>query len=250
MKTKLITQSIPYEHEGAALEGYLACHDLPGRESRPGILIVHEWWGLNDYVKGRARQLAELGYVAFALDMYGKGIVTTDAKNASKLAGKFYGKPLMSERARAGLDQLLKTGRIDSSRVAAIGYCFGGSTVQALAYSGAPLAGIVSFHGGLIPVPKDAAAKTKAKNLICHGADDSFVKKEDVDAFLLAMREGDFDFQFISYSGAVHAFTNPQADELNRANNLGGGIAYNQKADRRSWGHMRLFFDEIFGVSG
>jgi dienelactone hydrolase len=178
--------------------------------------------------------------------MYGRGVVTRDAKRAGELAGPFYGQPLMADRARAGLVQLLQTGRVDPRRVAAIGYCFGGSTVQALAYSGAPLAGIVSFHGGLIPVPAGAASRTLAKILICHGADDPFDEPGAVDAFYKSMREGKFDFQFINYSGAVHAFTNPDADELNRANHLGGAIAYNREADRRSWAHMRLFFDEIF----
>src|SRR5476649_1615045 len=132
--------------------------------------------------------------------MYGGGVATTEAKKAGELAGQFYGKPLMAERARAGLDQLLKTGLADASRVAAIGYCFGGSVVQALAYTGAPLAGIVSFHGGLIPVPADAAAKTKAKILICHGAIDHTISKEALDGFLKSMDEGKFDYQFISYA--------------------------------------------------
>ncbi|MBS0663754.1 MAG: dienelactone hydrolase family protein, partial [Verrucomicrobia bacterium] len=133
------------------------------------------------------------------------------------------------------------------TRVAAIGCCFGGSTAQAVAYSGAPLAGIVSFHGGLIPVPADAAAKTKAKILICHGAIDPFVSRADLDAFLQAMNDGRFDYQFISYAGAIHAFTNPQADEVSAKAGL-KGIGYNAAADRRSWAHMKVFFKEIFGV--
>jgi dienelactone hydrolase len=151
----------------------------------------------------------------------------------------------MAERAQAGLDQLLATGLVESVKVAAIGYCFGGSTVQALAYSGAPLAGIVSFHGGLIPVPPDAGVKNKARILMCHGAIDPFVKKEDIDAFLKSMNEGKFDYQFISYAGAVHAFTNPGADQL--AKTTGLPIAYNAAADRRSWEHMKVFFQELFG---
>jgi dienelactone hydrolase len=178
--------------------------------------------------------------------MYGAGVVTTDAKKANELAGQFYGKPLMAERAQAGLDQLLASGLVDASRVAAIGFCFGGSTVQALAYTGAPLAGIVSFHGGLIPVPADAAAKTKAKILICHGALDGFVSKEAIEAFTKSMNDGKFDYQFISYAGAVHAFTNPNADNLAVANKM-NGIAYNAAADQRSWAHLQAFFKELFG---
>ena len=247
LNAKIITKPVAYEHAGVKLEGYLAYDDtkVAADGKTPGVLVVPEWWGLTDYAKGRAEQLAKLGYVAFATDMYGAGVTTTDPKKAGELAGQFYGKPLMAERAQAGLDQLLATGLVDATRVAAIGYCFGGSTVQALAYSGAPLAGIVSFHGGLIPVPAEAAAKTKVKILVCHGAIDPFVKKEDIDAFLKSMNDGKFDYQFISYAGAVHAFTNPGADEIAKATGL--PIAYNAAADQRSWAHMKIFFRELFG---
>jgi dienelactone hydrolase len=247
-QAKIVTKAVPYEQAGVKLEGFLAYDDakMPAGRGAPGVLVVPEWWGLNDHARNRAEQLAKLGYVALAVDMYGAGISTTDAKKATELAGQFYGKPLMAERAQAGLDQLLATGLVDPARVAAIGFCFGGSTVQALAYSGAPLAGIVSFHGGLIPVPADAAAKTKAKILICQGALDPFVSKEALDAFIKSMNDGKFDYQFISYAGAMHAFTNPKADELAAANGL-KGLAYNEAADRRSWVHMEAFFRELFG---
>jgi dienelactone hydrolase len=247
LNAKIITKPVAYEHAGTKLEGYLAYDDAKvssGKKS-PGVLVVPEWWGLTDYAKGRAEQLARLGYVAFAADMYGAGVTTTDAKKAGELAGQFYGKPLMAERAQAGLDQLLASGLVQAEKVAAIGYCFGGSTVQALAYSGAPLAGIVSFHGGLIPVPAEAAARTKAKILVCHGGIDGFVSPEAISAFMKGMNDGKFDYQFISYAGAVHAFTNPGADELGKLNHI--PVAYNAAADRRSWGHMQQFFKEIFG---
>jgi len=246
LSAKIITKPVAYEHGGVKLEGYLAYDDakVSVGHKAPGVLVVPEWWGLNDYAKSRAEQVARLGYVAFAADMYGAGITTGDPKKAGELAGQFYGKPLMAERAQAGLDQLLATGLVEPAQVAAIGYCFGGSTVQALAYSGAPLAGIVSFHGGLIPVPADAAARNKAKILVCHGAVDPFVSKEDIAAFLKAMNEGKFDYQFVSYAGAVHAFTNPGADQLAKATGL--PIAYNAAADRRSWAHMQVFFQELF----
>ena len=245
VSAKIITKPVAYEHNGVQLEGHLAYDDQKTSGAKlPGVLVIPEWWGLNDYVKSRARQLAELGYVAFVADMYGSGIVTADPKKAGELAGPFYGKPLFAERARAGLDQLLGQPFVDSARVASIGYCFGGAASQALAYSGAPLAGIVSFHGSLVPASPDAAAKNKARFLICHGAVDPFISKADLDAFLESMNTGKFDFQFISYADAVHAFTNPGADEI-AAQGL-KGVGYNAAADRRSWQHMKLFFDEIF----
>ena len=248
VSAKLITRPVNYEHAGVKLTGYLAYDDAQtGRGKIPGVLVVHEWWGLSDYARGRAEQLAKLGYVAFALDMYGGGQTTTDAKKAGELAGHFYGQPLMAQRAQAGLDQLLQTGLVDPARVAAIGYCFGGSTVLALAYSGAPLAGVVSFHGGLLPPPTDAAGKVGAKFLICQGAADPMVSAKELAAFTAAMNAGKFDYQLINYAGAVHAFTNPGADQLAATNGLSGAIGYNAAADRRSWTHMQGFLQEIFG---
>jgi dienelactone hydrolase len=247
---KVITRGIAYEHAGVKLEGYLAYDDakVSAQNPAPGVLVVPEWWGLNDYAKGRAVQLAELGYVAFATDMYGAGVVTVDPKKAGELAGQFYGKPLMAQRARAGLDQLLASPLVDKARVAAIGYCFGGAVSQALAYSGAPLVGIVSFHGSLIPASPEAAAANRAKFLVCHGAVDPFIKPEELAAFLKSMNDGKFDYQFVSYAGAIHAFTNPKADEVAKETGLVGGIGYNASADRRSWAHLRVFFEEIFAV--
>lgn len=241
---KLVTRSVAYEHDGVKLEGYLAYDDATTSEKRPGVLVLPEWWGLTNYPKGRAEQLARLGYVAFAADMYGAGVVTTDPKKAGELASQFYGKPLMAERARAGLDQLAAQPGVDRNRLAAIGYCFGGAIAQALAYSGAPLAGIVSFHGSLIPASAEAASRNRAKILICHGAVDPFISADALSAFLKSMNEGKFDYQFISYADSVHAFTNPDSDKA-AATGL-NGVGYNAAADRRSWSHMRTFFEEIF----
>ena len=247
-QASIVTRDIDYEQNGVKLRGFLAYDDATAKAGKlPGVLVVHEWWGLNDYVKGRAVKLANLGYVAFALDMYGRGVLATDPKAAGELAGQFRGKPLMAERAQAGLDQLLGTGLVDPSRVAAIGYCFGGSTVQALAYAGAPLAGIVSFHGGLVPASADAAARLKAKILICHGALDPSLKREDIDAYVKSLDDGKVDYRFVQYAGALHAFTNPDADAIATANpGMKGFIVYSPSADRRSWADMRVFFDEIF----
>jgi dienelactone hydrolase len=240
---KLVTKTVSYEQNGTKLEGYLAYDDsITDKGKVPGIVVFPEWWGLNDYVKGRADQLAGMGYVAFAADMYGGGQSTTEPAKAKELSSQFYGKPLMAERAQAALDQLLKTGMVDENKVAAIGFCFGGSASLALAYSGAPIAGVVTFHGGLIPPPADVAQKTKAKFLILHGALDPLVNKEAVDKFLKSMNDYKLDYQFIAYSGAVHAFSNPNADKFNVE-----GLGYNAQAAARSWNQMKIFFGEIFG---
>ncbi|HZP59107.1 MAG TPA: dienelactone hydrolase family protein [Opitutaceae bacterium] len=244
-RAKVVTKSVSYEQGGVKLEGFLAYDDAKTAEGKlPGVLVVPEWWGLNDYAKHRAEMLAGLGYVAFAVDMYGGGQSTTEAAKARELSSQFYGKPLMAERARAALDQLLATHLVDETKVAAIGYCFGGAVCQTLAYSGAPLAGIVSFHGSLVPAP--VGASNKAKFLICHGALDPFSKPEAIAVFQKSLNDGGFDYQFISYAGAVHAFTNPEADAMAKKNGL-SGIGYNAAADHRSWQAMEDFFHEIFG---
>jgi dienelactone hydrolase len=244
----VVTRDVDYEHDGVKLRGFLAYDDAKTKGAKPpGVLIVHEWWGLNDYVKGRAVQLARMGYVAFALDMYGKGVLATDPQGAGALAGQFRGKALMAQRAQAGLDQLLAAGLADPSRIAAIGYCFGGSTVQALAYSGAPLAGIVSFHGGLIPATPEAAARNRAKFLICSGGIDPSIKPDELAAYLKSLNDTKIDYRFVQYAGALHAFTNPGADAIAAANpGMKGFVGYSPSADRRSWEDMKAFFAEIF----
>jgi dienelactone hydrolase len=238
VQAKIVSQPVEYTNEGTALEGYLAYDDAVA-EKRPGVLVVHEWWGLNDYVKMRIHKLAELGYVAFALDMYGKGIFTSDPKQASELAGHLRGTPLLRQRARAGLEILKQNERVDPTKIAAIGYCFGGTTVLELAYSGADIAGVVSFHGGLtLPKPGDTI---KAKILVLHGADDGFASTQTINDFQDAMRKSGADWQMIFYGGAVHSFTNPAADQFGIK-----GVAYNKKADERSWKHMQMFLQEIF----
>jgi len=242
---QIITRAVAYEHDGVKLEGWLAYDAQAAAAGKlPGVLVVHEWWGLNDFAKERAEAVAALGCVAFALDMYGAGVTTEEPKRAGGLAGQFYGKPLMAERARAGLDALLATGLVDETRVASIGFCFGGAVSQALAYSGAPLAGIVSFHGSLLPASAEAAARNRARFLICHGAADKFIAKENLDGFIRSLDDGRFDYQFISYAGGLHAFMNPGADAVREKHGL--DIAYHPDAARRAWGHMRQFFDEIF----
>jgi dienelactone hydrolase len=237
---KVVSQPVQYNHNGTVLEGYLAYDDAV-KGKQPGVLVVHEWWGLNDYVRDRVEKLAKLGYVAFALDMYGKGIWTKEPQKAKELSGHLRGKPIMRQRASAGLEILRNNSRVDPGRIAAIGYCFGGTTVLELAYSGADLAGVVSFHGGLTAAKADDRNRIKARFLICHGADDGFISAEAIQAFQDGMRKSGADWQMIYFGGAVHSFTNPAADQVGIK-----GIAYNKKADERSWKFMQAFFVEIF----
>ncbi len=237
------TQALDYNQEDAALEGYLAYDDRV-KGSRPGVLVVHEWWGINEYIRRRTEQLASMGYVAFAADIYGKGNRAKTREEAMTLAGKFRSgtdRTLMRARVNAGLEELKKNPLVDRKRVAAIGYCFGGAVVLELARSGADLAGVVSFHGGLAtPNPHDAK-NIKAKVLVLTGADDPAAKPEQVAAFEDEMRSAGVDWQLVSYGHAVHGFTNPDNGTDNAK-----GAAYNERADKRSWRAMKDFFEEIF----
>lgn len=239
------TETISYKHGDTELQGVLAYDDSVNAK-RPGVLVVHEWWGLDVYARQRAQQLAELGYVAFAADIFGKGKVTTDAKQAGAWAGEYKGnRQLLRDRAQAGLDVLKKNEHVDTTKVAAIGYCFGGTTVLELARAGADLAGVVSFHGGLDIAPGMEAKNVKARVLVLHGADDPMVPQTQVNAFENEMKTAKADWQLVAYGGAVHGFTNPK----NGAGAMGGAVAYNEKADKRSWNAMQDFFSEIFGGS-
>jgi dienelactone hydrolase len=244
---KVVTKPVAYEHAGVKLEGLLAYDDAKAAKGKlPGVLVLPEWWGLTAYPKARAEQLAAMGYVAFAADMYGAGVTTDDAKKAGELAGGFYGKPLMAERARAGLDVLLKSGLVDPAKVAAIGFCFGGSAAQTLAYAGAPLAGIVSFHGGPVNAPAEAVGKVKAKFLLLNGAADPMVKPEAKAALEKSLEDAKIDYVSVDYAAALHAFSNPGATEVAKKNGLTTAIGYDEPAARRSWKAMQVFFDEIF----
>jgi dienelactone hydrolase len=248
-QAKLVTKAVAYEQGRAKLEGYLAYDDAKTAAGKlPGVLVVHEWWGLNAFTKGRADELAKLGYVAFAVDMYGKGLATEDAGKAGELASQFYGKPLMAERARAGLDQLLKTGLVDDKKVAAIGFCFGGATAQVLGYSGAPLAAVVSFHGA--PVDAPAGARVSARYLLLNGAEDPTVKPEQKAAWLKSLDAAKIDYESIDFAAAKHAFMNPDADRIAaRVEKMKGVIAYNATAAARAWRHMQDLFGELFRQS-
>jgi dienelactone hydrolase len=237
---KVVTRTVEYRHNDTVMQGYLAFDEtLKGK--RPGVLVVHEWWGLNEFAKQRAENLAESGYVALAVDMYGGGQTTQDPQEARRLASHVRSTPLMRERARAGLEALAKHELADPKRLAAIGFCFGGTTVLELAYSGAALRGVASFHGGLTaPGPEDQK-NLQAAILVLHGADDPLIKPEEIAAFQAAMRQAGADWQMIYYGGAVHSFANPAA-----GSDKSTGSAYDATAAARSWKHMQLFLAEIF----
>ena len=235
------TETIEYKQGDATLEGYLVYDDAIVSK-RPGVLIVHQWKGAGDYEKKRAEMLARLGYVAFVADIYGKGIRPQSMQDASTQAAKYKDdRTLLRKRVQAGLEQLKKSRMVDASNTAAIGYCFGGTTVLELARSGADVDGVVSFHGGLsTPSPEDAK-NIKAKVLVLHGADDPHVPPAEVQAFKEEMQKGSVNWQLNSYGDAVHSFT-----DWNAGNDKSRGAAYNEQADKRSWEAMKIFFQELF----
>lgn len=236
------TESVTYKHGDKTFHGYFAWDDA-SKEKRPGVLVVHEWWGLNDYARKRAEQLAGLGYVGFACDMYGEGKTTEHPKEAGAMAMEVRkNQKEWRERGLAALNQLRKHPLVDDTKLAAIGYCFGGSTVLQLAYSGADLDAVASFHGAL-SVPTEAEAKqTKAKILICHGAEDTFIPEKTIQDFKAALDTAKADYKFISYPNAKHSFTVPEAGKAGVA-----GLAYNEAADKQSWQDMKEFLARAFG---
>ncbi len=238
-KREVVAGPVEYRDGETTLEGWLAYDPArPGR--RPGVLVVHEWWGLGDHAKRRAEALARAGWVAFALDMYGKGKLTDDPKQAGAWAGEFRADPaLLRTRAAAGLAVLAGHERVDPARLAAIGFCFGGTTVLELAYSGADLRAVVSFHGNpTAPKPEDRG-RIQARILVCHGADDPLVPPEALAAFEAGMREAKADWVLVKYGGAVHSFTNPAAD-----GKFNEGVRYDPAADRRSFEHMKRWLED------
>ncbi len=240
-RAELRTETVAYRDGDVTLKGFLA-YDDSASGPRPGVLVVHEWWGLNDYAKQRAQQLATLGYVALAVDMYGDGFQTTSIEEAARRSGQFKDdRQAGRRRIRAALDVLRDRPQVNPRQIAAIGYCFGGTTVLELARSGADVAGVVSFHGSLGTSLPARAGEIKARVLVCHGADDTFVTADELAQFQQEMRAAGVDWQMIFYGGAVHSFTNPQAGRAGIP-----GVAYDERADRRSWADMQQFFAEIF----
>jgi dienelactone hydrolase len=241
--SKLIEDNVSYSADGTDMKGYVVYSDsIQGK--RPAVLVVHEWWGLNDYPKSRAKQLAQMGYIAMAVDMYGNGQTGTNPDEAMKLAGPFYQNPQLAKtRLDAAIAKLKTYEQTDTSRIAAIGYCYGGFVVLNAAKLGADLKGVVSFHGGLSGVAPDKN-KLKAQILVCHGEADKFVSPAEVSTFKKQMDSVGANYTFKSYPNATHAFTNPESTENGKKFKM--PIEYNAEADRNSWEDMKAFFGKIF----
>lgn len=242
---EVVTKEVTYESDGLTMKGLLAWDDAIEGE-RPGVLVVHEWWGHNDYARERAKMLAKLGYAAMAIDMFGDGKTADHPKDAGAFAGEAM-KNLEVAKARfeAARSLLNEQPVTDSAKNAAIGYCFGGGVVLHMARLGVDLDGVVSFHGSLGAKQKAEAGEVDAKVLVCNGAADTFVSEEAIAAFKSEMEAAKVDFEFINYDGALHGFTNPGATA--KGEKFGIPLAYEKAADEASWSKMQAFFGEIFG---
>lgn len=242
---KIITQTVEYKDaQGTSLEGYIVYDDKISKP-RPGVIVVHDWRGLTDYTHRRATMLAELGYVAFAADIYGKGVRLKTVPEWLKEIAIFKGdRALFRQRERAAYQAFLNVQEVDATRIAAIGYCFGGTGIIEMARDGLDLKGVVSFHGGLDgdPIPPGKSIRTKILALC--GADDPYETPADFSAFEDQLRQNQVDYQIVKYGRAVHAFSDPDVDALNQS-----GAKYNAAADVRSWQTMKNFLEEVFATS-
>ena len=243
-QSSIHSESVRLNADGTDLNSYLAYAE-GGKRKRPGVLVLPEWWGLNDYIRKRADMLAELGYVALAVDMYGNGQTADNPNDAGRLMNGVLGDMSQAEaRLGAALEFLQGHEMVDSKRIAAIGYCFGGAMVLHAARTGMPLAAVVSFHGALGSGHKPAPGEVKAKVLVCHGAADEFVPEADVAALEKEMKEAGADYRFVAYEGALHGFTNPEA--TTNGKKYGLPLAHHEEADRKSWAEMRQLFETAF----
>lgn len=237
-EAKLVTKTVQHQAGGITFVSYLA-YDDAARGKQPGVLVFPEWWGVVDFTRQKAEQLARMGYVALAVDMYGAGRTADNPQDAGKLAGQLQ-PPELRQRARAALEVLRKQEMVDGSKIAAIGFCFGGKVALQLAYSGADIQAVVTFHGELTPPTADEAKSIKAQILVCTGAHDPMASAQKVDAFWQALRDSSTIWEINIYSGAKHSFTNPAADKYNLP-----GIGYNAVAAERSWIAMQQLFHDV-----
>ena len=241
VQARVITEAVTYTEAGEEYTGYVS-YDNAIKGKRPGVMVVHEWWGLDDYAKRRTEMLARLGYVAFAVDMYGTGKVTDSADQAKEWMTEVTADvEWWRERAMAGIRYLKNHKLVDANKLAAIGYCFGGGTVIQLAYSGLDINGIVSFHGSLPVADESAFGKIKTRMLIAHGNADPFIPREIVTKFQDTLDKANADWSMITYGNVLHSFTNPKADSRGMA-----ALKYDKQADEHSWQAMQHFFEQIF----
>ncbi len=240
----ILTNRIEYTVGDTPHQAYLACDDEIA-EARPGVIIVHEWWGLNDYPVRRAHMLAELGYVALAIDMFGGGRTADNPDEAGALMNGVLGDMDTGTAAlRAGYDLLLQQPGVDPSRTAAIGYCFGGAMVLHMARIGMPLAAVASFHGALGSFHPPQPGEVKARLLVCHGAADSMVSMDDLEGFKNEMDAAEAEYEVLLLDGAKHGFSNPEASV--NAEKYGLDLGYDEAADRQSWSAMTDLFGRVF----
>ena len=241
---ELQTQEVTYQAGDTELKGYLAWDDsIKGK--RPGVLVVHEWWGHNPYARKRAEMLAELGYTALAVDMYGEGKMASHPDDAGKFSSAVKkNMPLAKERFEAAMGLLQEQDSVSDDQMAAIGYCFGGGIVLEMARAGYDLDGVVSFHGSLGTASPAQKGKVKASVLVLNGKADPFVKHEEIETFKYEMQAAEVDYEFIDYPGAQHSFTNPDADKFGKE--FGLPLTYSKEADEQSWQAMQDFFNKIF----
>lgn len=238
------TETVSYDAGGATMNSYLA-YDADQSGPRPGVLVIHEWWGLDDYIKGRCEQLASLGYCALGVDMYGGGQTGSSPDEAGALMNGVLGDMTAgSARLAASLDCLKGQDACDAGKTAAIGYCFGGAMVLHMARTGMDLGGVVSFHGALGSFHKPEAGTVKAKVLVCHGAADAMISDDDISAFHEEMKGANADYEFIAYEGALHGFSNPGATA--NGEKYGLPLAYDENTDSQSWQAMQDMFGKIF----
>lgn len=243
-QSSLISKEIDYYSNGLKMKGYLV-YDASIEGKRPGILVVHEWWGHNKYARKRADMLAELGYTAFALDLYGDGKVASHPNDANAFASEVMSNmETAKERFQAAYNILSESETVEQGQIGAIGYCFGGGVVLNMARLGVDLKGVVSFHGSLATNNPAELNKIKSKILVCNGEADSFITQDDIINFNEEMKNAGVDYKFINYPNALHAFTNPEADD--NAKKFGLKIAYNKEADEKSWIDMQNFFKTVF----
>lgn len=243
--SKIVTEPVEYKSgDGAAMEGFVT-YDNDRSKSVPGVLVVSNWMGISDFTKQKAESIAKLGYIVFVADIYGKGVMPKDAKEAGELSKKYLDdRALLRNRIRAAYNKFVSMKGVESKEIIAVGYSFGGATVLELARSGAPLVGTVSFYGLLSTPTPDDAKNIKGKVLVLNGSEDPNVTPEQVAVFKEEMKKGGVDLKFVDYKGVTHAFADPGA-----GNDKSKGAAYNAKADRESWQEFKQFLKNVFKKS-